>query len=315
MGVLDSKTRVLDVVLTPTGRAALARGGLNVSYATFTDGQAYYDPSSITGSYDSATDRIMLEAFPSLPQDILSQTTDDEGNLIPASAFGSGSSSTSIDATGKLYSGSNPVSGYQTDGAFSSAVSNIVNMFQTSFSYNTIIGTRPPLDDDTNFTILPTSTTFRIDESLPTESITEIDTADSLFFDKRFANLPQFKFLPPVVSTEGKTGQLGRFRNIKKFNQYSYDDLKREVFGTDSSPVKQRRDIDITDTSISNDLILQMYEVTNIGVTKLDAVDYGEFVDYTDREHPQKRVLFFGKVFLDNTETATYVNIFTVVLD
>lgn len=58
-----------------------------------------------------------------------------------------------------------------------------------------------------------------------------------------------------------------------------------------------------------------MYEVTNNGVTKLDAVDYGEFVDYTDREHPQKRVLFFGKVFLDNTETATYVNIFTVVLD
>lgn len=314
MGALDSKTRVLDVVMTPNGRASLARGGFNVAYASFTDGQTFYDPGSISGSYDTATDRIFLEAPGSLPQDTLVITTDDSGDLIPASAFG-----TNIDAKGTLYeidyTGYRPVSGYQTGSNFSSAVDNVTSMFQTAYSYNSIIGTRPPLDEDLDFTIVPTTASFSTIGISGSESVSEIDTADSLFFDKRFANLPQFKFLPPVVSTGGAVGFLGKFRNIKKFNQYTYEDLKSDVFGTDSNPIKQRRDVTIESTTLQNDLVIQMYEITNDGVTKLDAVDYGEVVDYTDNNHQQKRIVFFGKVFLDNSETATYVNLFTVVFD
>jgi hypothetical protein len=314
MGILDPKTRILDVALTPNGRAALARGGLNVAYASFTDGQTFYDPASITGSYDTATDRIFLEVPSSLPQDTLALVTDDSGDLIPASAFG-----TDIDARGTLYvssiSGKNPVTGYSTGNGFSSAVDNIVNMFQTSFEYNSIIGTRPPLDSDTSFEIVPISGTFSMDGVAGDLPISEIDTADSLFFDKRFANLPQFKFLPPTVSSGGTSRLLGKYRNIKRFNQYTYEDLKRDVFGTDRNPIKERRDFDIERSSLSNDIVMQMYEITNDGVAKLDAVDYGEVIDYSDKEHQQKRILFFGKVFVDNSETATFINLFTVVID
>lgn len=310
MGVLNSKTRVVDVVMTPNGRASLALGGLKVAYATFTDGQTYYDESSISGSYDTATDRIFLEAPGSLPQDTLSLTTDDTGKLIPASAFG-----TNITQRGTLYTDSTPVVGYQTGSNFSSAVRNVVNMFQTAYSYNSLIGTRTPVDDDQNFSIVPNSASFNILTDLKVDDVAEIDTADSLFFDKRFANLPQFKFLPPVVSSAGITSELGKYSNIKKFNQYTYDDLKTDVFGTSTTPVKQRSDIDIETSTRENDLVVQMYEITNDGVTKLDAVDYGEAIDYTDKDHQQKRIIFFGKVFLDNSETATYVNLFTVVFD
>jgi len=312
MGVLNSKTRVIDVVMTPNGRASLAQGGLNVAYASFTDGQTYYDPGSISGSYDAATDRIFLETPSSLPQDTLTLTTDDSGDLIPASAFG-----TNIDAVGTLYNitGTKAVTGYQTGSDFSSAVSNITNMFKTAYEYNSFIATRPPLDDNLDFTIIPSSASFIIDSRLSQAEVTEIDAVDSLFFDKRFANLPQFKFLPPVVESRGTVGLLGRYKNIKKFNQYTYENLKTDVFGTDSEPVKPRFDVNIETTTQTNDIVMQMYEVTNNGLTKLDVVDYGEVIDYADREHQQKRILFFGKVFLDNSETATYVNLFTVVID
>lgn len=316
MGILDPKKRIMDVVLTPNGRAALARGGLNVSYASFTDGQSYYDPSSISGSYDTATDRIYLEAPSSLPQDTLAIVTDDSGNLIPASAFG-----TDIDSSGALYDATNSilgnrsVKGYQTGSAFSSAVQNVLNMFKTSYEYNSIIGTKSALDDSENFLIVPSTGSYTATASTSSLSVSSINSADSLFFDKRFSNLSQFKFLPPVVSNSTGTRVLGRFVNIKEYNRYTYADMKEEIFGTDTSPVSPRRDFYFTETSDSNDIVIQMYEVNTNGITKLDAVDYGEITDLLDRERPTKRVIFFGKLFSDDTETSTYVNLFTMVID
>lgn len=326
MGILDSKKRVVDIAITPLGRAALAQGGLNVAYASFTDGQAYYDASSITGSYDTATDRIYLECPSSLPQDTLALVTDDSGDLIPSFAFGSpeaegvaASSGVTIGPDGTIYSaysGNRPVYGTDANADFSTAVTDVVSMFQRSFEKNMIVGTRDPIDESTRFIINPNEGTFQAPPNLEDFPVASINRADSVFFDKRFSNLPQFKFLPPVVGSE-KAGSkpLAAFKNIKKYNSYTYEDIKTEVIGTDKSPVKQRLDIKIEDTSPENDLVLQLYEVNTKGVVKLDAVDYGNIVDSTDVARPLKRIIFFGKVFLDDTETVTFINLFTMVID
>jgi len=318
MGILDSKTRIVDVVMTPNGRSSLAQGGLNVAYASFTDGQSYYDPSSISGSYDTAASRIYLEAPASLPQDTLSLVTDDTGKLIPSIAFGSSGDSGGVEvgSDGSVYVvGTGKVTGYQTGSSFSSAVTGITNMFQSAYSQNCIIGARSPLDDVSIFSINPTTASFSIPPVVSSLQIASINTADSLFFDRKFANLPQFKFLPPVVENAGKEQNLGEFSNLKQFDSYPYSLIKSEVIGTDSKPVKQRVDIEFEQTSNSNDIVLQLYEITNAGITKLDAVDYGEAIDTDDSAHPRKRIVFFGKVFIDDTETPTYINLFTVVLD
>ena len=319
MGILNSRKRIVDIVMTPLGRESLARGGFNVAYASFTDGQAYYDPSSISGSYDTATDRIYLESPASLPQDLLALVTDDSGDLIPATAFGDGdtSSGVTISSDGSLFiiSGSQKTAGTDPSGKFSSAVAAVVNMFQNSFEKNMIIGSRDPIDDESSFLINPTETSFQIPADTSEFSTTSINSADSLFFDKRFSNLPQFKFLPPVAESAGAVREIAQFTNIKQYNSYTYSDLKSEVFGTDSNPIKQRTDIEIQQTSLQNDLVLQLYEINTSGITKLDAVDYGNIVDTSDPIRPLKRIVFFGKVYLDDTETATYVNLFTVVID
>lgn len=312
MGILNSRNRIMDVIMTPNGRSALAAGGLGIAYASFTDGQAFYDSSSVSGSYDTATDRIYLEAPFSLPQDTLAIVTDDSGKLIPVSAFG-----TNVGSDGTLYlSGSRPVSGSEVGTGFSSAVESVANMFQTSFNYNTIIGTKDPLDQDPDFLISPTEATFYLKNEMQEDlSVTDVNAADSLFFDRRFSNLPQFKFLPPVTSVNGNVRPLARFNNIREFNSFSYSNIKQELAGSSNESAKQKKDIIFQDTTVSNDIVMQMYEVNESGVTKLDAVDYGEVVDTSDPTRPQKRVIFFGKVFLDQTLTATYVNLFTVVLD
>jgi hypothetical protein len=311
MGILDSKKRIMDAVLTPLGREYLARGGLKVSYATITDGQAYYDPSSVTGSYDTANDRIYFESPYSLPHDTLALVTDDTGDLVPASAFGY-----DISTEGTIYSGGSPVIGLTSGSSFSSAITSVTDMFKTSLGYNMIVASADPLDDTPDFVINPNQGSFYLENSMAERlSVTSINTADSLFFDRRFSGKDQFKYLPPVVSSGKNKIQLGKFKNIKRSNDFTYENLKQEVFGTNSKSVKQRLDIKIQDTSLENDMVVQLFEVTPTGVTKLDAVDFGEVFDSTDRERPQKRIVFFGKVFLDDTETATYANLFTVVFD
>lgn len=314
MGILDPKKRVMDIAITPFGRESLSKGGLNIAYATFTDGQAYYDPSSITGSYDTATDRIYFEAPASLPHDLFCLSTDDTGKLLPAKVFG-----TSITSDGSLYEstieGNTPVVGLQSGSVFSSAVDSVISLFQQSFDYSAIIGSRDPLDENADFIVTPNTASFDVPLDVYTNDFESINNVDSLFFDKRFANLPQFKYLPPFTTKNGTRSNLGKFQNVKRFNDYTLKDLKRDVFGTNADPVRQRFDVEFEETTDTNDITLQMYEITPNGVTKLDAVDFGEVIDRSDKNRPQKRIIFFGKVFLDDTLTATYVNLFTVVLD
>lgn len=309
MGILDPKKRIMDAVLTPLGREYLARGGLDIAYATITDGQTYYDPSSITGSYDAATDRIYLESPASLPQDTLAFVTDDTGKLVPDSAYGY-----EVSESGTIYSGSQPVLGLDPNSNFSSAVTSITDKFKTSLRYNTIVASADPLDDTPDFVINPEVGSFYISNASEL-SVANINVADSLFFDRRFTNQPQFKYLPPVVESGGSKVKLGKFTNLKRSSDFTYNQLKSEIFGTNIKPIKQRLDVEIQDSTLENDMVVQLFEVNPEGVVKLDAVDFGEVYDSSDRERPQKRVVFFGKVFLDDTETATYVNIFTVVFD
>ena len=260
-----------------------------------------------------------------MPYDVLSLTTDDSGKLIPATAFaGNGLTLTSNgdiydSATSTDVIGNRAITRIKDPAAFSSAVASVTSIFNDALNYNTLLATQDPIDDnDDEFLLSVTTASFTIknnNQFTNGSRPVDVDDADGLFFDKRFANAAQFKFLPPVTRINNVTSSLGDYRNIKSFNEYTYQDLKDEVLGTDANPVKQRVDVEITKTSITNDIVIQMFEINNNGVIKLDAVDYGEIVDIKDVDHPLKRVIFFGKVYIDSTETPTFINLFTMVID
>lgn len=80
-GILDSKSRVIDAMLTVEGRRQMAEGTFEVSYVTFSDADVVYLPDSDEGHVDP-TGRIYFEAS-NLPQDQITFEANDDGNLVP----------------------------------------------------------------------------------------------------------------------------------------------------------------------------------------------------------------------------------------
>lgn len=80
-GILDSKSRIIDAILTVEGRRQMAEGTFEVSFATFSDLGVPYIPDSTNGHVDP-TGKIYFEAC-NLPQDQITFEANDEGKLVP----------------------------------------------------------------------------------------------------------------------------------------------------------------------------------------------------------------------------------------
>jgi len=80
MGIIDSKSRIMDVILTSEGRRQMAEGTFRVSFATFSDSDVAYKADAVDGHVDPV-DKIYLEAC-NLPQDQVVFEANDDGNII-----------------------------------------------------------------------------------------------------------------------------------------------------------------------------------------------------------------------------------------
>lgn len=80
-GILDSKSRIIDAILTSEGRRQMAEGTYEVSYVTFSDAGVSYVPDSNEG-HDEPGVKIYFEAC-NLPQDQITFESNDEGKLSP----------------------------------------------------------------------------------------------------------------------------------------------------------------------------------------------------------------------------------------
>ena len=69
-------------------------------------------------------------------------------------------------------------------------------------------------------------------------------------------------------------------------------------------------------TSAQNNLIMQIFEDgPNSKLQKLDIIDAGSFYDDESELYPEKRVFYVGKVFFDNFNTPTFINLFTIIFE
>ena len=79
-GILDSKTRIMDVILTSVGKRKLAINKFRPVFASFSDKSVFYEHNITSGSLDS-TELINFEAA-TLPADRVVMQYDDSGKLI-----------------------------------------------------------------------------------------------------------------------------------------------------------------------------------------------------------------------------------------
>lgn len=298
-GILDSKSRIMDTVVTSHGREQLANGGLQVSYISFTDGATFYQADAVSGSSD-ASSRIYLEAD-SMPFDRITFKSDESG-LMQAPGI---DPTTSV-IGGRVLSGSGvPITGSALAASFREIMSSSLD----NFKKNTIIGTADLLSDDNDFRVDPGVVSFNVTDSHPFAKgdITSVKIADveSIFQDKRMSHHTNFAYLPPI-NTDGQL--LGEYPRLGQGEVLTFEQLQSEFAAAESNIVS------FSETSRTNNLVMQLFDVRVNSIMKLDLIDFGEFPASTP-DSLGRHVFFAGRMLLDEYGADTYVNIFTLVFE
>lgn len=217
-GFLDSKTRIIDTIITQEGKRQLASGKMQIKFATYTDGASFYQKSVASGSADASA-RLYLEAAV-LPQDQITFEADDSGLLLP---FKNAQESIQV-AGGNILSGAIFITS-----SIASFTDTLLESSLDSFQKQTIIGTKDPFFDEVNFVLGQDNIDFTITNNSPTPedgSEIYINDAESLFSDIRLSRLPNYQFLPPVnKASPGEltaSRQLGNFKNPREQDEKEY---------------------------------------------------------------------------------------------
>jgi hypothetical protein len=206
MGILDSKSRVLDTVITGEGRRQLAMGNFNPAFATISDRHTYYEKSEVSGTSD-ASDRIYFEASPDNMTDYITFETDDSGRLlgypIHEGHYWEGRVGT-VEAFGVGELGEPKYKTIGIEGFASQAIAIVTSSIENFKDLQTI-GTRDATETVSLKTKLSDySYNFLINNNYPfsegaSDSIVNLDSMETLFFDDRVSDSINFKFLPPIV--------------------------------------------------------------------------------------------------------------------
>ena len=352
MGILDKKTRFIDLVVTQEGRRQIAAGKLRAEFASLSDCNAFYDKAH----NDDVSQRLYFEVM-ERPENSIILEKDDSGKLInfnfspTGSLVGNNIFLKDTEITGSLHLKA------VTGSSFEVGENSVLDTSLRHFSKNYFIGTEDPLDNN-RFELNKSELTFTINNKQPFgrspygETI-NVNNAEPFFLDPKLTHLPNFKFLPPVNTDNSP---YGTFTDIRSTTRETWQDIKQrlgpQIFDEpDTTPIdednniksnlrgraksksrkllvrgrlpaiqppkKENKDIRFVQTSTENNLIIQMFEdAEGPTMNKLDMIDAGVFTDNKDKnERYQKRVFYVGKTYLDDFNTPTFVNIFTVVLD
>jgi hypothetical protein len=340
MGILDSKTRILDSIVTLEGRKQLANGGINIRYVSFTDNATFYAADLENGSAD-ATVRLYLEAC-HLPQDEVTFHADESGRLLALKnaadvVVKSGQLlKTTFDPT--LLTGSNS-SMFETSVLRGEALQEYASGFLTSsidnFKKQQIIATKDSFFEDDGFALSNKEIEFVIHNDRPISEkngfIANISHLEDIHTDPRFSNVPNFKFLPPINKTDEIIDK-SNVDNLKPFllgNYSAWGPTKKlthkDVINEHLQYAKTGyvKTVSFEPTSRANNLFMQAFEVTNDTMLKLDIIDFGvwstpsnsTFVEQSTNTPGQvMHILFVGKLITKpETETHSFVHLFTLI--
>lgn len=302
-GILDSKSRVMDTLITSEGRRQVASGELKIEFASFTDRQIFYVSGS-NSVLEDPTNRIYFEAY-SDNNDKIIMETDNDGQLEPFSTDSYRSYG------GKFYaSGSN-----QQLGKIDLMSQEVIASSTKNFQRQMILGTRElwKVDKGATFTTVPDSATFYITDSspIPSGSVQEIsvDDIEGVFQDYRFGNFLNYRFLPP--QTEPLPGTLTP-EVLGSYTQINQESLDTWSEVQDLTNDLQSVEINFDETSGENNLVGQIFEQAEDKLEKLAVIDVGSF-PLEGKVYPH--VLFAGKLYRDGKGSLTFVNLFILVFE
>ena len=348
-GILNKRSRFIDLVITQEGKRQIAAGKLRAEYASLSDSAVWY---STNEKNEEVRKRIYFESMES-PNNVIVLEKDDSGKLVDFdfSPTGSivGENIFSSDATGSDLHKIKRSSGEQ----FASLATSLPASFLKHFVSNQFIGTKS-FNENSKFELSTNELKFSISNSVPFEAgpnkeVVNVDSAEPFLLDSKLTHLPNFSYLPPI-NVDGTS--YGTYKDLRNLNKETWEDIKhslgikhfeelddfidgnddmrvdkngdfkvvnrRKLLPVDTEIIKQYNVVKFKKTSDDNNLLMQMFEIDEPRslLKKLDIVDAGVFYDETDLNLKyEKRVFYVGKIFLDSFNTPTFINMFTIIMD
>ena len=299
-GILNAKTRVLDTLITPTGRAQIASGELRITYASFSDRQAYYETGISSGELEDPGARIYFEAY-STDADLIIPELDKNASLVPF-----------VTDSFNVYGGF-VISGSQQQTSVEAYSNAITNDSIESFKRQMILGTRFLMKNEISdaFFLTPKTATFyesteaaNLGDTIVTASL---DDVESLWQDYRIANAPNFKYLPPQnkpLPSELTGSNLANYTKINQDPPTTYEEVLTKLEN------QQYETFTFSKTRTANDIIGQMFEVSGEKIIKLVVIDGGTY-ELNGASNPH--VFYVGKMYRDTIGAMTFANLFTMV--
>lgn len=343
-GILNSKERVMDFIITQEGKRQAGIGDLRVKFASFTDYHTFYEKSgslSLPDLADDTSDRIFFEAY-SRYQDVIVPELEAGTSLRPFRTADFQIAGKVI-ASGTFQVGFVDRLNVLTGSDLPDAMPYLLDGIGKNFADQKIIGSVDEYNLDSDFQVVKLSSAngnlntdftidnftdyLRTDESNNNQAIAKIEDLPSIFNDGRFSRFPNFTFLPPqnLPDPGFSTGsQMGNYPMLDE----NFVDITFEEKGTIASlkklksylKDKQKTELTFNPTSRTNNFVCQFFEAASLGVDKLSIVEFGQFSDENPSspeslQSPGQRVFFVGKMRRDSTGAETFVCLFTVIID
>ena len=314
-GILNSKSRVLDTMLTYEGRKQLASGKLRIEAVTLTDASAFYEADEVSGSVD-ASSRLYFESC-NLPQDQISFLADDSGKLQPFAnnvdvIVKNGqllSSSYTPFVQYSVLTGSGETVTFLSGSAFTSTAGDLLQSALTNFQNLYTLSTIDESFGDDGFAVSVggNAVEFTVLNDKPRVMEGGIAQASSLpgfFNDPRLSGAANFEFLPPLNkrNLSGTPSKLGNYSAWGNVNGDVKQYIAGELAQYDAAGFAKK--ITIDPSSKQNRLLGQFFELSNGTMTKLDVIDVGQVAS--------KRYFFAGKIDIDEDGMQSFLHLFTL---
>jgi len=349
-GILNKKSRFIDLVITQEGKRQMAAGKLRAEYASLSDASVSYDQNMIT---DDVRKRIYFETMEK-SENVIVLEKDDSGKLIDfdfsptGSITGDNIFSKGTDLTQDLHKLK-----LATGAQFASLSSELPRHFLRHFKNHQIIGTTT-FNENNKFETNTEEINFAISNSVPFENgpkkeIINVNQAESFLFDSKLTHLDNFSYLPPV-NVDGT--DYGTYQDLRNMTRETWDDIKQELgfkhfeeiedFKNDNEDMradmsgdfkvlnrrkllptsadvsKQYSVVNFEKTSDENNLLMQVFESDHnrAKLKKLDIIDAGVFYEESDiNKRYEKQVFYVGKIYFDDFNSPTFINMFTIIMD
>jgi len=349
-GILDSKKRLIDLIVTQEGKRQIASGKLRAEYASLSDSQVFYDKNEVA----DVSNRIYFQVMDS-PNNVIVLEKDDSGKMIEFNFSATGSivgndifdKDTTVTSSLKLKA--------VTGNAFASTTTSLMKSFTDHFDAQQILSSFER--EGNEFELSTEQINFAISNSVPfpngphKETI-NVNDAEPFFLDSKLTHLESFDFLPPInmdgtpygvyedirslkketladikqsLGSEGfqDSGPLDGIRKRKSRGGFRTDKVgdfdvinRKKLSSASRNSLKQFKTVYFDKTSDQNNLVMQMFEDgPNSKMFKLDLIDAGSFYDNNSEEYPEKRIFYAGKIYFDDLNVPTFINLFTLVLE